>query len=371
MEESNLKRAANFSEEEIDILSSIAEKYRNQIECRSKRTNTNRMKDMIWHQIAQKFNKVSSDLYRGPKTLRIKYKNLKKRAQEINSCNQVKIKEETIDADMESVENVKQEEEIAAIYEYESMDENDSESNLALGKDMEMGYYSEDENGYKKAIKFSSREKRCLLALVDKFMDRIECKKLDSESINLKNIAWAQLAKEYNNIMTTGTSRSVKALRMKYKNIKRERKMKKALEHFESTSQVDQYHENNVEFIIIDSSTVRSDGEEIAEVDRTAWVDENLEAVGSSTNEVMYEYDSDDDILNGTKCEDVSVENELKREKYGLEISLLRQQLEQEKVEKTLLVQKHVKEMENLDLQNQKLKLELEILKAQQIKPNV
>jgi len=72
----------------------------------------------------------------------------------------------------------------------------------------------------KRAINFSYKEEKTLLALVKKYASTIECKKTDVNSNKLKAASYDKLAMEFNSLCGE-CYRSPKTLRSKYENIKK------------------------------------------------------------------------------------------------------------------------------------------------------
>lgn len=77
----------------------------------------------------------------------------------------------------------------------------------------------------KRARNFSDYEVNVLLSLVRKYVRILEYKKTDSNTIRIKNNAWQQIAREYNNV-NWREPRSAKMLKEKYVNMKK--RMRKA-----------------------------------------------------------------------------------------------------------------------------------------------
>ena len=79
---SKLKRGPNFSAKEEEVLISLVNKYRSQVECKRTDTNSNKVKAAAWVKIETDFNAIVGDCYRSAAILRNKYENMKKRTKQ-------------------------------------------------------------------------------------------------------------------------------------------------------------------------------------------------------------------------------------------------------------------------------------------------
>jgi hypothetical protein len=73
------RRSTNFSSKEEDLLLSLVEKYKVQVECKRSDTNNLQMKTLVWQKICTEYNSSSGEVYRDSNVLKKKYGNIKKR----------------------------------------------------------------------------------------------------------------------------------------------------------------------------------------------------------------------------------------------------------------------------------------------------
>lgn len=74
------QRIPNFTQAEINLLLEISKKYKSTIECKKTDAVSWKEKDKCWNTIATEFNARSGAVPRAPKSLRVKYDNMKKTA---------------------------------------------------------------------------------------------------------------------------------------------------------------------------------------------------------------------------------------------------------------------------------------------------
>lgn len=82
----------------------------------------------------------------------------------------------------------------------------------------------------KRAPNFSKCEEQLLISLVEKYKNIIECKKSNALTWKDKEKAWSKIESEFNSKNSGNAFRSVKHLKEKYNNLKKETKRKFALE---------------------------------------------------------------------------------------------------------------------------------------------
>jgi len=82
----------------------------------------------------------------------------------------------------------------------------------------------------KRAPNFSKCEEQLLISLVEKYKNIIECKKSNVMTWKDKEKAWLQIENEFNSTNNSNAFRSVKHLKEKYNNLKKDTKRKFALE---------------------------------------------------------------------------------------------------------------------------------------------
>ncbi|KAF2885565.1 hypothetical protein ILUMI_20633 [Ignelater luminosus] len=81
----------------------------------------------------------------------------------------------------------------------------------------------------RRSSNFTPKEVKTLLALIKKYRGYIECRKTDSRTNEMKNLAWEKITREFNGILSDGIYRSVNTLRQKYENTKKQSNRKFAL----------------------------------------------------------------------------------------------------------------------------------------------
>lgn len=75
------------------------------------------------------------------------------------------------------------------------------------------------ENKRERSLNFSRSECECLVTLIEKYKDILECKKTDATTWKKKEVTWSRVANELNAVYATG--RTAKMLRAKYDNLKK------------------------------------------------------------------------------------------------------------------------------------------------------